>query len=61
MQSSAIEGIRAKASPNFLPVMAGRDRGLPKAPPVFDEEALRAKNLEARIRLAKKGLAGVGN
>lgn len=38
--------IQAKAG-NRLPVMVGRDPGLPKAPPVFDEEALRKQSAES--------------
>lgn len=53
MQNSVMREIAVKAG-NRLPVTKGRDRGLPKAPPVFDLEALRAKNAEAVERMKKR-------
>lgn len=47
MQRSAVGAIAAKADPRWLPVTRGRDRGLPKAAPVFDLTELRERNLEA--------------
>jgi hypothetical protein len=51
MQASAVAAIAAKAG-SRLPIVQGRDRGLPKAPPVFDIEEMKKRN-EAGLR--KKG------
>jgi hypothetical protein len=45
LQKSATAAIAAKAG-HRLPVIQGRDTGLPKASPVFDVDALREKNIE---------------
>jgi hypothetical protein len=64
MQNAALAGIAARAG-NRIPIMAGRDPGLPKAAPVFDLDTLRQRNAEAKARLearAKekaKGTTGV--
>jgi hypothetical protein len=56
IQNSAIAGIAARAG-NRLPIMAGRDRGLPKATPIFDLEAMRKKNEEAKARIIARAQA----
>jgi len=53
MQNSALAQIQVKAGPT-LPVVRGRDPGLPKTPPIFDPEVLRAKNSALRLRLQIK-------
>jgi hypothetical protein len=52
MQQSALAEIQTKAGPSF-PVMRGKDKGLPKAAPVFDENLLRERNaaLAAGLKL----------
>ena len=50
MQASAVAGIAAKGG-RSLPVIVGQDKGLPKASPIFDLEALKRKNKEAADKL----------
>jgi hypothetical protein len=52
MQRSAASAIVAKAG-NRLPMVRGKDAGLPKAPPVFDIEELRKRNAEVARRRAE--------
>lgn len=60
MQSSALQEIKAKAGTR-LPVMPGRDPGLPKAAPVFDPDELKRRSSDAvRRRLAMKVVQNVG-
>lgn len=49
MQNSALGAITSKAG-NRLPVMQGKDPGLPKAAPVFDLEELRKRNSDLMAR-----------
>jgi hypothetical protein len=58
MQNSALQQIAVKAGPT-LPIQKGRDRGLPKAPPIFDEETMRQRNEEARARIEARRMKGV--
>jgi len=58
MQNSALQQIAVKAGPT-LPIQRGRDKGLPKAPPIFDEETMRQRNEEARARIEARRLKGV--
>jgi hypothetical protein len=58
MQDSALTAIAAKAGAR-LPILRGHDKGLPKAPPTFDLDKLREKNMETAKRLLKKGGASV--
>ena len=53
MQKSAIAGIEAKADPRILPVIRGRDRGMPAAPPVFDIDEMRKRNAAVAARRSK--------
>lgn len=46
----ALQDIAYQAPPNQLPILRGGDPGLPKAPPIFDLEVMRAKNAERRGR-----------
>jgi hypothetical protein len=50
-----LENIRARAGP-ALPVISGRDIGLPKNAPVFDLETLRKRNTERIIANVKRDL-----
>jgi hypothetical protein len=52
MQREAMRGIAAKAG-SRLPIVRGRDRGLPKKEPVFDIGAMRERNAEVIRRRAK--------
>lgn len=52
MQRSALTEIAAKAG-RRIPIVRGRDKGLPKAPPILDVEAMRAKNEATAVRLTK--------
>jgi hypothetical protein len=45
MTKSAMAGIEAKAG-NRLPIVRGKDKGLPKEAPVFNVDELRLKNAE---------------
>jgi hypothetical protein len=58
MQRSALQGIKEKAGP-LLPIMRGRDPGLPKAPPVFDLDKMREKNIASLRKRVTKGSSGV--
>ena len=49
MQKSAMAEIAVKAGPR-LPILQGKDRGLPKTPPVFDIEVMRQRNAEVLAR-----------
>jgi hypothetical protein len=49
MQRSALAGIASKAGPT-LPVMRGRDLGLPTAQPVFDIDEMKRRNAEIMNR-----------
>ena len=55
MQRAAVTEIAAKAGSN-LPVIRGRDVGLPAASPVFDIEELsrRSKSVSARLQFVDK-------
>jgi len=47
----ALQDIAYQAPPNQLPILHGRaDPGLPKTPPVFDENVMRARNAERSKR-----------
>jgi hypothetical protein len=60
MQRAATAAIAAKAG-SRLPVIHGKDTGLPKAAPVFDLDILREKNIELlKKRRAEKGKERVG-
>ena len=50
MQESAMAGIRHKAG-NRVPIIRGKDKGLPKTAPVFDVETLRQRNAALNMRL----------
>lgn len=52
MQASAISAISTKAGPR-LPVIKGRDKGLPKTPPTFDLDELRRRNADVSRRRAQ--------
>jgi hypothetical protein len=54
MRQSALAEIQVKAGPR-LPVMQGKDKGLPKTPPVFDENVLQERNktLASRLKLKR--------
>lgn len=54
MQNSALGAITSKAG-SRLPVMQGKDPGLPKAAPVFDLDELRKRNSD--IMSQRKGRA----
>lgn len=49
MQNSAIAAIAAKAG-SRLPVVQGRDRGLPNKAPVFDLDELRNRNMTVKAK-----------
>jgi hypothetical protein len=51
MQKSAMQAIAAKAGPT-LPIIQGKDKALPKTPPIFDENELRQRNAEVLKRRA---------
>lgn len=54
MQRSAAQAIAAKSG-NRLPVMVGKDLGLPIAPPMFDLDEMRRRNEEVtRLRALRK-------
>ena len=57
MQDSAMAAIVAKAG-SRLPIVRGRDPGLPKTPPVFDLEALRKRNAEATAKRKARSVGG---
>ena len=57
MQRSALQAIATKAG-GRLPIMRGRDPGLPKAKPVFDLNELRNKNMDTLKRKLTKGALG---
>ena len=61
MQKSAVEAIAAKAG-SRIPVMKGKDPGLPKAMPIFDLDAMRQKNADiVRKRATIKVVQNVGD
>jgi hypothetical protein len=47
MQDSAMAEIATRAG-NRLPIIKGRDKGLPKAPPTFDVDELKRRNEAVR-------------
>ena len=49
MQRSALAAIAIKAGPR-LPIVRGKDKGLPKAPPVFDLDELRRRNANVGLK-----------
>ena len=57
MQRSAMQAIAAKAG-SRLPIMRGKDPGLPKAKPVFDLNELRNKNIDA-LKAKLRGASGL--
>lgn len=57
MQASALEQIKHRAG-NRVPVVRGKDPGLPKTAPIFDFDAMRAKNAE---RINRMETVSVGN
>jgi hypothetical protein len=61
MESSALSALATKAGP-ALPIMRGRDPGLPQAKPIFDIDELRSRNLDLlKTRVLKGGNGSVGN
>ena len=50
MQRSALAAISAKAG-NRLPIIKGKDKGLPKVQPTFDLDELRRRNAQRNVRL----------
>ncbi len=53
MEKAALAEIQAKGA-GRIPIVRGRDKGLPKAPPVFDVEAMRAHNTDVAKTFAKR-------
>ena len=51
MQQSALQVLAVKAGPG-LPILRGRDKGLPKAEPIFDVTEMQQKNVECLKRRA---------
>lgn len=54
MQDSALAEISVKAG-HQLPVLRGRDPGLPPAKPVFDLDEMKARNAEILQRRSARG------
>ena len=52
MQTSVLNNIAAKAGP-AMPILRGRDPGLPAKPPSFDLDELRERNLDILRKRAK--------
>lgn len=52
MTKSAMSEIQAKAGTR-LPIVRGRDRGLPKTPPAFDPDVMAQRSREAKARLGR--------
>lgn len=50
MQESARTQIAKRADPRWLPILEGRDKGLPKAAPVFDIDEMRKRNLAVKSK-----------
>ena len=53
MNDSVLQGLSSKAG-RSLPVVRGKDRGLPKAAPVFDLEAMRQRNEAIAKRIEER-------
>lgn len=60
MQRSAAQAIAAKAG-SRLPVIQGRDKGLPQSAPIFDLDEMRKKNMEVLRRRTEEKLKGKEN
>ena len=52
MQKSALAAIAVKAGPR-VPIIHGKDKGLPKAAPIFDLDELRKRNAERASRIGR--------
>jgi hypothetical protein len=53
MNASALQAIQSKAG-NRLPIIRGKDTGLPKAAPVFDLDAMRKRNAEVIVKMSER-------
>lgn len=52
MERAALAEIQAKGA-GRIPIVRGRDKGLPKTPPVFDLDTMRAHNADVAKAFAK--------
>lgn len=55
MEKSALVALATKAGP-MLPILHGKDKDLPKTPPVFDEKIMLERNAAIKAKRNSKGL-----